>query len=129
MVKFSIEFEDNQELVEAFKRVPEKAEQLTNDYLKGSASQQTLMSIVGIMPVSNRNKKHAKNSSPLTKRMMNLGFEIKPKGPYRYLVFPNDGIGNKNLVAQTFFEKGLEKVEPIIIRELTEILHKAAELN
>lgn len=129
MVKFSIDFEDSQALMEAFKQVADRAEDLTNNYLSNRASTETMLSIVGLIPVSNRNKKHAQGSSPLTKKMINLGFEIKPKGPYRYLVFPNDGIGSKNKVAQQFFEKGLEKVEPQIIKELTDILVKAAELN
>ncbi|MGF3214609.1 hypothetical protein ACQV2X_05565 [Facklamia sp. P12945] len=128
MVKFNIEFEDNKELLEAFKQIPNKAEKVTNDFLESKGAPETMRAIIGLMPISRVNKQHAKESSSLQKKMENLGFEILPKKKFNYLVFPNDGIGNKNLKEQMFFQLGLKQVEGPLIKQLTDALLKAAEL-
>ena len=81
-----------------------------------------MQAIIGFMPVSKREKRHAKHSNPLKERMFNLGFDIvakggaaKNKGSFGYLVFPNEGRGPHNPVAQEFFERGLASREEIIL--------------
>lgn len=129
MVKFAIEFENSQALVDAFKKVSNQAEKLTNDYLNSTGSELVIKKIIGLMPVGERNNRHAKTSSSLKKEMMNLGFEIKPKKAFNYLVFPNDGIGKRNSNQQSFFELGLEQSESEILRGLIDKLYEAAKLT
>lgn len=128
MVKFSVDFEDNAELIEAFKKIPREAERITNDFLSGNASENVIRSIIGLMPVSNRNKSHAAGSNSLKKKLINLGFEIVPQKAYQYLVFPNDGIGRSNPTAHQFFEKGLANEEPNITKQLIDKLTQSLEL-
>ncbi|MGX7108349.1 hypothetical protein [Facklamia miroungae] len=128
MVKFSIEFEDNEELLEAFQKVPNKAEKVTNNFLESKGAPEAMRAIIGLMPVSRVSKRHAKDSSSLKQKMENLGFEIMPKKKFNYLVFPNDGVGSKNLKEQIFFQLGLKQVEGSITIQLTDVLLKAAEL-
>lgn len=89
------------------------------------------MAIIGFMPRSDRTKKHAKDSKPLDQEDINLGFRIfakggaaKNKGSFGYLVFPNEGRGPSNPIAQEFFEQGLEsrldKLTLIVLEALEE---------
>lgn len=129
MVKFQVDFDASQALTEAFKKIPDRAEKVTNDYLMATASETVIRNIIGLMPVGARKNPHAKHSNSLKKVMINLGFEIKPQNKFRYLVFPNDGIGFRNRKKQAFFELGLEKSESTIIKELINKLTEAATPN
>ena len=111
------------------KEVPGKAEQLVNAALKARGMKLMIQGIVGFMPVGDRNTKHAKTSSPLSGKMDNLGFEIKPKRQFYYLVFPNQGEGPRNPLAKRFFEKGADDSSDKILDEVIKALEEANEFK
>lgn len=135
MAEYYLEFKKSKEIEAAMKKVPEKAEQQVNKVLHTVGVKETIQSIIGFMPVSNRNKKHAKFSNPLKSAAINLGFRVyarggasKNKGSFGYLVFPNDGLGENNLIEQRFFERGGEKASDKIFKNVMDALEEAARL-
>lgn len=132
--KATLDFSGSTRLLEAMKKVPEVSERVVNDVLKSRGTKEVMQAIIGFMPVSKRDKKHAKFSNPLKEVMFNLGFDIvakggaaKNKGSFGYLVFPNEGRGPHNPVAQAFFERGLESREDIILDYVIDELVRAQE--
>lgn len=120
--KATLDFSRSQKLADAMSKIPGKSEEVINRVLLAKGTKEIIQGIIGFMPVSKRNKKHAKFSNPLKERMFNLGFDIvakggaaNKKGSYGYLVFPNEGRGKHNPVAQQFFEKGLSEREDIVL--------------
>ncbi|HEM3508247.1 TPA: hypothetical protein U1B31_002142, partial [Streptococcus suis] len=106
----------------AMAKIPSKSEEVVNRVLLVRGTKEVMQSIIGFMPISKREKRHAKYSNPLKERMFNLGFDIvakggaaKNKGSFGYLVFPNEGRGTHNPIAQAFFERGLASREEIIL--------------
>lgn len=126
MVKFQLNTEESERIEKAMALIPEQSERMVNDVLKSKGAKKAVQSIIGFMPISNRNKAHAKNSNPLKEIFINLGFEITPKPRFRYLVFPNDGRGRSNPVRQQFFESGLEKVTDSILDDIVLALEEAS---
>lgn len=132
--KATLDFSGSTRLLEAMKKVPEVSERVVNDVLKSRGTKEVMQAIIGFMPVSKRDKKHAKFSNPLKEVMFNLGFDIVAKGgaaknkaSFGYLVFPNEGRGPHNPVAQAFFERGLESREEIILDYVIDELVRAQE--
>lgn len=130
----TLDYSGSQRLVEAMSRIPSKSEEVVNKVLKDRGAKEVIQAIIGFMPVSKRNKKHAKFSNPLKEVMFNLGFDViakggaaKNKGSYGYLVFPNEGRGSNNPVAQQFFEEGLASREDIILDYVIDELVRSQE--
>lgn len=120
--KATLDFSRSEKLAEAMAKIPNESEKAVNRVLKSHGTKEVIQGIIGFMPVSKRDKKHAKYSNPLKEKMFNLGFDIVAKGgaaknknSFGYLVFPNEGRGPHNIVAQEFFERGLESREDIIL--------------
>lgn len=129
-VEYNLKLEDNEKLVEQFQRLAEKSETLTNEYFDKVAAKLMMEKIIGFMPRSEARKKHAKDSNPLSKKLVNLGFVIKSKNQFGYLVFPDEGKGYRNPVAQEFSVKGAEEASPGIEDGLLEVLERAMiEIN
>lgn len=129
-----IDFSQSNKLAQAMAKIPEKSEEVVNNVLKSKGTREVMQGIIGFIPVSKRNKKHAKFSNPLKERLFNLGFDIvakggaaNKKGSFGYLVFPNEGRGSHNKVAQEFFQKGLVEKEEIILDMLIDELTKTSE--
>ncbi|QPO27014.1 hypothetical protein [Streptococcus suis] len=120
--KATLDFSGSTKLAEAMAKIPSKSEEVVNRVLLVRGTKEVMQAIIGFMPVSKREKKHAKYSNPLKERMFNLGFDIVAKGgaamnkgSFGYLVFPNEGRGTHNPIAQAFFERGLASREEIIL--------------
>lgn len=128
MAKFQIDLKQSQELESKMKQVPENAERLVNEVVHTKGSKYALEGIIEFMPLSDRDKAHAKLSNPLKIILINLGFEVLPKPKFRFLVFPNDGLGRSNPVARQFFEKGLDSRSEKILNEVMAALQKAIEI-
>lgn len=129
MVKYSLDDQQSQQLINAMKEVPGKAEQLVNNALKAKGMKIMIQGIVGFIPVGDRSTKHAKTSNPLSGKMSNLGFEVKPKRQFYYLAFPNKGEGPRNPVAKMFFEKGADDSSDKILNEVIKALQEANEFK
>ncbi|MCM3511641.1 hypothetical protein [Carnobacterium inhibens] len=136
MVKYSLDDTQSKRLAENMKTVPDKAERLVNETLKAKGMKLMIQEIIRFIPTSNKNKKHAKTSNPLKGTMGNLGFVITTKGgaasnpnSFGYLVFPNEGRGPHNFIAQRFFEKGAETSNEKILTEVIKVLEEANDFK
>ncbi|WP_180235261.1 hypothetical protein, partial [Bacillus cereus] len=81
-------------------------------------------SILGLMSITNRKKKHAKMFKSLsTNNKINLTIILKPKPKFQYLVFPDLGVGTsiKN-APQRFMERGVERETNQSIEECNKAL-------
>lgn len=132
--KTTVDFSKSQKLADAMAKIPSRSEEVINRVLKSRGTREVMESIIHFMPVSRRDKEHAKHSEPLKERMINLGFDIVAKGgaankrgSFGYLVFPNEGRGSHNPVAQEFFERGLDAKEDMLLDMLVDELVKAQE--
>ena len=123
-MKATIDYSQNERLLEALKRTPKNVESKLNELLRKTGMKMAKDSIVEEIPRSPRRKVHAKDSNPLQGRMAHLGFTITTKPKFNYLIFPNDGIGRRNPMAQKFFELGIELVEEPLLDKIIDTIEK-----
>ena len=116
------------QLEETMKKIPVESEEIVNDYLHNTATNKVIKAIKGEMPKSNRKKIHAKESESLDKENFNMGFVIKTKKKFDYLVFPVYGTGTsfKNQ-PNDFMSEGLNKEVPQIVEDLQKKLQERME--
>ena len=131
--QYQLDFKESSMLQEKMKLIPDEAEKLVNDVLHTKGSKQMMMAIISFMPMSSRNKRHAKNSNPLKIDKLSLGFIIYPKGgaaknknSFGYLVFPDEGRGSSNPFAHRFFEKGVTKEKDRVLEGIILALEEAS---
>lgn len=122
MVKFKIDTSKSADLENALKNSNKNMEGKINEFLHGKGSKAFIQSIIGFMPRSNRNKTHARDSNSLKSVNINLGVEIISKKNFNYLVFPDDGVGKNNKVAQNFSSRGVDKESTNILNKVLEIV-------
>ena len=123
---FGMSAEDVEKLQQAIINYGEGAEQVINDYLKTEAGDIFTESIVNLIPVSDRNKKHAKNSSPLkAEQKENLSLYIHTKSQFNYLYFPQTGEGTSSGKAPNdFMEKGIDQKYDTVVNQMLDKLQK-----
>ncbi|EOO36944.1 MULTISPECIES: hypothetical protein [Bacillus cereus group] len=121
---FSIDTSQFESLQRNIERLPNVAETIINEDLKSKIAPVMKKSVLGLIPISNRKKAHAKLYQSIkddTKE--NLTLTLKPKPKYRYLVFPDLGLGtSKKKAAQKFMERGVERKVNDSIEELNKSL-------
>lgn len=126
-------FEDSLDIEKAMTRLPGKSEELANKVIHNQGTKEMIQRITGFMPIGVRkNDRHAALSNSLKDSTFNLGFEVYARGgaantnnSFGYLVFPNEGRGKRNPVAQQFFEKGAEKANEKILTDVLQALEDA----
>ncbi|EJV41738.1 hypothetical protein [Bacillus toyonensis] len=108
---YSVDFSTFQSLEANIKQLPDAAEMVINRDLGKKVFPIFEKSILGLIPISDRDKPHAalyKSLSANTKE--NLTLTIKPKAQYAYLVFPDLGVGtSKNRAPLNFMDHGVDK--------------------
>lgn len=131
MIEFQLNDEQAKKLEDAMANIGAESEDLVNKILKTKGTKLMMQHIIRFIPQSSLNKRHAKQSNPLRNKMLNLGFETKSKGgaankknSFGYLVFPNEGRGPRNPVAQQFVERGAETANEFILEELIDAIEK-----
>lgn len=129
MVKFKIDISKQEKLVQSLEQMPTKSEKIINETLESYGKNKLIDSIKELIPISKRDKKHARESNPFKTEMINLGIDIKFKKDFRYLIFPDLGIGKHNLVSQNFTSKGMDNAHDDILNKLLEKLIELGELN
>lgn len=129
-ISFVLKPEQSEKIVEGLKKTSINLEKKLNDYLHIKGSQMVVQSIIGFMPRSDRSKKggHAKDRKSLRTKDFNLGFEISPKPKYKYLVFPDQGIGKNNLISQEFFQKGLDSKQDKLFKDVFNIINENIQI-
>jgi len=124
-VRFEIDYKEVEQLKEKFAQIPDKVEDKVNEVLHNYGVEAVKDRIVDRLPVSNVDKKHAKNSKPLRHKTFNLGFEVVPKKPYRYLVFPDQALGTSvGNRPDEFMQEGLNTSTDPILQEINEQIEK-----
>lgn len=108
--KFEMKQEDLNKIEESILEYGENSEKVINDYLNSVAKNKFMTAIKDYMPVSNRNKNHAKTSNSIDSISYNLALVIKTKSKFNYLYFPQTGEGtSKGKNPNDFMEKGINK--------------------
>lgn len=118
---FTVEQKQFNELVKRVTEYGAGAEETINTYVHNEAPQKIKPQIVGLIPVSNRNKIHARNSAPFGRQEnYNLAVKVITSKEFNYLVFPDEGLGNSYRNAPLDFTgRGLEAALPVLIDEMT----------
>ena len=113
---FGLSAEDVERLQQAIMSYGDGAEKVINNYLKA---------IINYIPVSNRNKQHAKDSSPLkAEQKENLSLYIHTKTQYNYLYFPQEaeGVHFQGKVPNDFMQHGVDAQYDNVVNNLLEKL-------
>lgn len=134
-VVFEINTEQLKELEKKIAQLPNEAEKVINDYLHSEGAELGITAIKKEMPKSNRKKRakgqprtHAKESDSLDFIKRNLGFVVKSKKRFNYLVFPAMGLGTSyRKKPNDFMNRGLNKIVPTVISELEKKIIKRME--
>ena len=129
--KWEIEFKDIEELEKKLTQIPGESERTLNDVIHGKGVSITEVNVRAHIPISTwrgdwhngevRQKDHARNQSfPTVAEEINLGFIMRPRPKYRYLVFPDLGVGTSiTNEPQDFMAGGLAISAPKITEEMT----------
>lgn len=121
--KFELKLEDVKRINDIIKSYAGDAEKQINDYLSGSGKSKIINSIVNLIPVSDKDKKHAKDSKPLEGVNYNLSLTIRSKRQFNYLYFPQMAEGtSKNNTPNDFMEKGVDSIYDSVVNDLIERL-------
>lgn len=120
MANFEISSEDVDRLQQAIINYGNEAEQTINDYLTTEAKDTFSRSITDLIPLSNRNKQHARNSNPVKgEQKENLSLYLHTPGRYHYLYFPDEGEGtSKNRGPADFMQRGVDAESGNVINKL-----------
>lgn len=118
---FAIEQKSFNELLERVNGYGATVETILNNYLHNEAPRKITPSIVGLVPVSDRNKVHAKNNNPFGRQQnYNLAVKLITSKQFNYLVFPDEALGtSKGKMPLDFTGRGLEAEIPALIDEMT----------
>lgn len=118
---FTLEQKAFDELLKRAGEYGAEVETVLNDYLHNEAPRKITPSIEGLVPVSNRNKTHAKSSNPFGRQEnYNLAVKLITSKQFNYLVFPDEGLGTSHgNEPQNFTGRGLEAEIPELIEEMT----------
>lgn len=124
--KFELKSEDMDILREKLRRIVPNAEKIINTYLAEKGAEELIGGVTKYTPVSNREKKHAKNSMPYKAKPGNLRVNISTKPEYGYLYFPDAGEGtsSKNPVHEGFMQDGVESVYENVVNGLLEAVER-----
>ena len=125
MANFEISSEDIDRLQQAIMNYGNEAEQTINETLNNEAKQVFTNSITNLIPVSNRNKQHARNANPVKgEQKENLSLYLHTPGKWHYLYFPDEAAGSKfaGKAPYDFMTKGVEAESDNVINKILDKL-------
>lgn len=122
--KFSVDSAQFEVYQRNIERLPNVAEKVINEGLKKKVSPIMVNSILGLIPISDRKKLHAKLSKSIQGTLKeNLTLTLKPKPKFAYLVFPDLGVGqSKGNEPERFMEHGVDRDTNKSVEELNKAL-------
>lgn len=129
--RFTIHDDDINKLIESIQAFSGDAEDAIGNYLENTLPDIAKPSIQHLIPVSDRNKPHARYSSPFTEDMDGrLSISIHTTKKWHYLYFPDEGEGtSKGQQPHNFMEEGLEAEYDTIINGLLDSLINVWQQN
>ena len=109
-INFTLKDEDLLKIQEAITDFEGDAEKVINECLANEVKDKFINSITNLIPISDRNKRHAKTSNPLDGKVRNnLTLWIHTKSQYNYLYFPQNAEGqSKGNNPNDFMDKGID---------------------
>ncbi|MDO8159127.1 hypothetical protein FKQ51_17530 [Bacillus toyonensis] len=121
---YNVDFSSFDSLQNNIKQLPNVAETVINRDLGKKVFPIFEKSILGLIPISDRDKPHAALYKSLSANAReNLTLTIKPKSQYAYLVFPDLGIGtSKRRSPLNFMDHGVDKKTEQAVEELNKSL-------
>lgn len=124
MAEFRLEEEGIERLQKAIADYGEGVGQKLYEYLSTTGDEVFQASITSLIPVSDRPKRHAKSSDPLTGDMQTeTTLYIHSHKPFHYLYFPDQGQGtSKGQAAHEFMETGVDNRYDQVVNDLIDIL-------
>lgn len=129
-----IEYDDLANLNDRLRQFPNRAEEAVNKALHTDGVKIVTEEMTNLIPISKRQKKHAKDSRWYTHKTGNLEFIVKSKGgaankkgSFGYLVFPDEGRGPNNPTAQNFSARSIQKSTPKVLQKIHGALDKIIE--
>ena len=125
MSRYELNADSIDVLERAIKEYQQGAEDKITGYLHDKGYQTLSNSIQSMIPVSDRKKKHAKNSAALMDRQKGsrLAVTVGTRSKFHYLYFPDDGTNTKHHAGkQHFFERGVEAQEENVINGILDAL-------
>lgn len=135
--KYLVDYKDIELLEERMSRLPNVMEGVVNKVLHSDGIRIATEEVTRLIPVATKPGRlpHARHVDWSKSEEDNLGFTVKSKGgaasnkySYGYLVFPDEGRGSSNPVAQEFLDSGLNNAVPkIITRVLVDVDKKLKE--
>lgn len=137
-VRFEIHYGQVEKFLNKLKGLPGNVEGLINDILHKQGIDMATAEITRFMPISEVDKRHAKESNWSKSIKGNLQFTItarggasKKSGSFGYLVFPNEGRGPHNPLEQRFMERGISAATSPILNKLNKAVDERLrkELN
>ena len=130
-MKLTIDQNNFDDILQAIQQFGEDAEDVINETLLNEVNDLFKPSIVNLVPISSRNKRHAKNSDPLIgEQETNLELYIHTKKKFNYLFFPDNAHGCKYVGKQpyNFMVDGVErKMNEAINIMLDKLINKFEE--
>lgn len=125
-VEFKLKNKDIDALREKLIRVIPEAERTINAYLANEGAQVIIGGITQYTPVSNREKRHAKNSMPYKEKLGNMKVMVSTKPAYGYLYFPDAGEGTsgKSRKHEGFMQDGVESVYENVVNGILEAVER-----
>lgn len=121
---FSLNDDDVDKLIKAIQNYEDNAEDAISKYLENEVPEIVKPSIQNLIPVSDRNKKHAKNSAPFTEDMEGkLSVYIHTKKKWHYLYFPDEGEGtSKGQMPHDFMGQGVDNEYDTLVNGIIDSL-------
>lgn len=119
---FSSDYKQIIELSQQMGATGAEVENILNNYIHNAAPDIIKPSMTGLVPVSDRDKKHAKFNEPFGRQEnYNLAVKIITSKEFNYLVFPDEGLGKSvNNSPLDFTGRGLDATLPQLADEMTE---------
>lgn len=121
---FTLEQKEFNALLQQFSEQGAQVENILNRYIHNNAPEKIKPSIIDFVPVSDRNKTHAKHNAPFGRQEnYNLAVKVITDKKHNYLVFPDEGLGSsKGNTPLDFTGRGLETSLPDLINDMTELI-------
>lgn len=138
MGRFIVDVKGVEDIVKLLDMIPVTTERTIEQYLREHGVELIKSSVKGFIHPSGRDKSSYRTGpsisstvgKPFTEQYVPAGVDIYTKGgaansgknSWGYLVFPDEGRGNKNKVAQDFTNKGTNKAEPDVYAGLLDAI-------
>ena len=121
---YSVDYSVIDKIAKQFGAIPREVENIVNSYIHETAPSKIRPAIMGFVPVSNRQKRHAKDADAFSRQEdFNLGVRVMTAKQFNYLVFPDEGRGTSRINnPQNFTGRGVDAVRDELIEDMNMLI-------